>query len=101
MLYRVWWTTYLEHVIVVDDSSCTSSVSTINNWYFANLSVMETRFSASEYTHVLPTSTHAAQGCGGLPAQRVFRPRHRLHLYLSQHTIRGPTHIPHTLPLTS
>lgn len=39
---------------------------------------METRFSASEYTQCLPTSTHAAQGWGGLPAQRVFLERQRL-----------------------
>ena len=46
----------------------------------SHLSVIETRFSASEYTHVSPTSTQAAQGSGGFPAQRVFRERHRLHL---------------------
>jgi hypothetical protein len=46
----------------------------------SHLSVIETRFSASEYMHVSPTSTQAAQGSGGFPAQRVFRERHRLHL---------------------
>lgn len=46
----------------------------------SHLSVIETRFSASEYMHVSPTSTQAAQGSGGFPAQRVFRQRHRLHL---------------------
>jgi hypothetical protein len=50
----------------------------------SHLSVIETRFSASEYTHVSPTSTQAAQGSGGLPAQRVFRERHRLHLWMAR-----------------
>jgi hypothetical protein len=59
----------------------------------SHLSVIETRFSASEYTHVSPTSTQAAQGSGGLPAQRVFRERHRLHLdgksqYVFQYPMR-------------
>lgn len=43
---------------------------------------METRFSASVYTHCFPTSTQAAQGSGGLPAHRVFLFRHRLHLFV-------------------